>query len=230
MSQRIDEKVRLFAAIEAEGHFLKIGREMLCANMVPSSHDATLQKRERGFDGVRVNVALNVDFHLMANRLVLSLLAEFPGGAAVGQVLVRKEHVYIFADIFRDVLFESAALDVLHVKKTEIAAALADSDYDFLVVETRGLTTKLHPSADIGFVHFDFAVKHRLVGLNHSRTDSMTEIPCGLIADSKRPLNLASRNSLFRFAEKIGRRKPLFEWEMGVVEDRPGGYGELIAA
>ena len=50
-------------AIEAERHFFKVGREMLCADMMPSSHDAALQKRERGFDRVRVGVALDVDFH-----------------------------------------------------------------------------------------------------------------------------------------------------------------------
>jgi hypothetical protein len=40
---------------------------------MPCSHDASLQERERGLDGVGMNVSINVVVAAMLNRLVLAL-------------------------------------------------------------------------------------------------------------------------------------------------------------
>ncbi len=62
---------RVFAIVESEAHFVKVGLQMLCANTMPRSHDAALQERECGFYGVRVDVAVDVDAILVVDRLVL---------------------------------------------------------------------------------------------------------------------------------------------------------------
>jgi hypothetical protein len=61
MAQGINEQIGPLAAIEPEAHFFQVGREMLGANPVPCAHDAALQKRECGLDGIRMNVAHDID-------------------------------------------------------------------------------------------------------------------------------------------------------------------------
>jgi hypothetical protein len=44
---------------------------MFGGNLMPCTHDATLEKRESGFNCVRVNVAYDVQARTVANRLVV---------------------------------------------------------------------------------------------------------------------------------------------------------------
>jgi hypothetical protein len=46
---------------------------MLCRNPMPRTDDAALQQRERGFNGVRIDIAVNVDAGLVLDGLVLRL-------------------------------------------------------------------------------------------------------------------------------------------------------------
>lgn len=50
MAQGVNEQVRPLAAIETEGDFLKVRGQVLRADLVQRSDDATLEKRERAFD------------------------------------------------------------------------------------------------------------------------------------------------------------------------------------
>ena len=203
---------------------------MLCADVMPSSHHPALQQRERGFNRVGVRIALDVDFQLVANRLVPSLGAKILCGTLIGVVIIGEQDFDILAQIFGDILFQSLGLHVFSMEETEFATTLTDADYDFFVVEPRAYPVSLIHSADEGFVHFDFSVEHSLFRLNHCGADSVAEVPCGLVADSESALDLASGHSLFRFAQEIGCGEPLFERKMRIVEDRPGCHGELIAA
>jgi len=78
---------------------------MLRANSVPRSHDALLEKRESGFDGVGVNVAPDVDPTAVIDRLVpragysAALHCE-----RIGCQIVRDNHVHVPADVLADVL------------------------------------------------------------------------------------------------------------------------------
>ena len=65
MSQGIHEQIGPFAAVKAKTHFFKVGREMLGANPMPSSHNAALQERESILDSVRqgaVKKAIKIRF------------------------------------------------------------------------------------------------------------------------------------------------------------------------
>src|SRR5690348_1203021 len=67
---RIAEKIGVFAIVKSEAHFVQIGREMLDADSMPRSHNAALEKRKSGFDGVRVNLSDHVDMAFVTNSLV----------------------------------------------------------------------------------------------------------------------------------------------------------------
>src|SRR5437016_1456611 len=71
MTQSVQKQIGVIPAIEAEGHLIQVGGEVFCADAMPRSDDAALQERECVFHGVRMNVAVNVDFSLVLDSLML---------------------------------------------------------------------------------------------------------------------------------------------------------------
>ncbi len=48
LQHRVAKQIWILAVVEAPRHFVKIGREMLCRDAMPSSHDAALEPSIRG--------------------------------------------------------------------------------------------------------------------------------------------------------------------------------------
>src|SRR5208282_5981800 len=206
MTQGIKEQIGTLPAIEAELHLIQVGLEMLCADVVPRSHDSTLQEREAGLGSIRVNQPVDVLF-LVADRLVR--LPLFPVHCeGIDRRFVRDNHFYVLADMVPENLthcwrfgFTSASMNQM-----QFSAALADTEHNLLLMARHPLAGF---SANIGFVNFYRAVQH-LFRFFHGATDTVAEIPsCFVTPDSKSPLNLAGRHSLLGFAEKQDRQKPL---------------------
>ncbi len=216
MTQSIEEQIRTIPAIEPEGHFFKIGREMLGAEPVPCPHDAALEKRERGLNRVGVNVSHNVDLALVAYCLVgAASESGFHHGLGISAPFVGHNHVNVFADVLADIFCETSRLRIGSMEKAQISATLTDANDDFLVFPYSCALTA--PFASLCF--------------NHGRSDSMAEIPCCLVAaDSDGALNLASRHAFLGFAEQKRSGKPFRKGQMGIVKDRASGHAELIIA
>src|SRR5580704_8466533 len=125
MTQGIQEQGGRLSAVEAESHFIQVRLEMLCADLVPCSHDAALQQAERRLYGIGVNVALNVNLVTVTDSLVLGAM-NFSGNHRlwVGRHFVCNHHVHVSTDIFLDVLCECAGLRIGRVKESEFAATL----------------------------------------------------------------------------------------------------------
>src|SRR5712692_974358 len=68
--KRIAEKKRVFTIIKTEAHLVKVSLKMLCTHTMPRSNDAPFQQRECGFYGVRMYVAIYVDFRLVLYSFV----------------------------------------------------------------------------------------------------------------------------------------------------------------
>jgi hypothetical protein len=231
MTQGVQEQVRILPAIESEGHFLAVGLEMLRTDFVPRSHNAALQERERGLDGIGVNVAFGVDAELVANRFVPSIFPQVFRRAPVCLPIIREKNIDVLADILADILFERSALCIARVEESQVAATLTDSDNDFLVIVFCCLSLPPILAANVGFVHFDFAAEHRSVDFDHCSADSVTEIPCRSVAsDSERALHLASGHAFLGFTEEQGSEEPLVQGEMAVIENRSSRHGELVVA
>jgi len=231
MTQSIEEQIRTIPAIEPEGHFFKIGREMLGAEPVPCPHDAALEKRERGLNRVGVNVSHNVDLALVAYCLVgAASESGFHHGLGISAPFVGHNHVNVFADVLADIFCETSRLRIGSMEKAQISATLTDANDDFLVFPySCALTAPF--ATDVGFIHFYFPVEHISLCFNHGRSDSMAEIPCCLVAaDSDGALNLASRHAFLGFAEQKRSGKPFRKGQMGIVKDRASGHAELIIA
>lgn len=231
MTQGVQEQVTILSAIEPEAHFFKVGREMLCANMMPRSANAPLEQRERVFDSVCMNVSHYIDFLAVIDRLVFARRHTSTLDCGwVRRVIVGEDHIDILADVFADVIGERPGFHIFGMKQSKFAITLPNSDYDFLILQAAFPAASLVYPANEGFIHFDFSVKHGLVQLDHSGPDAMAEIPCCLVADSNRPLDLTGRNTLLGFAQEQGGHKPLRQRQVGIVKDRSSSYRKLIVA
>ncbi len=201
---------------------------MLCADFVPRSDNPALKKRESGFNGVGMNVSVNVLAFAVDNRFVILDACLFHGdGIRAG--IVSEDDFHVLADIVADVLGQCPRLRVLSMEEAKIAVALADADHYFLVVHASDAALPLVHAADVSGVHFDFSVHHRLVGLRHCVTDAMAEVPrCLVASNSERALNLAGAHALLRFTEEQRRNKPLRQGQVRIVEHGASGDGELV--
>jgi hypothetical protein len=229
MTQSIDEQIGTLPTIESEAHFFQIGSEMLGTNLVPRPGYSALKQRERGFDSVCVGVAHNIDAFAVSDGFVI-LDASFADGDRVSRRIIGKNHFHVLGDVLSDVLSESTRLGVMRMEESEIAVALANADYHFLVVHASDAAFALVHAADVCSIHFDFAVHHGFIGLRHRVPDSVAEIPCCFVAHANSALNLAGGHSLFCFAEEVRGKKPFAKREMRVIENRPRGDGELVIA
>lgn len=227
MTQSIDKQIGAFPAIEAKFHFFQVGWEMLGADSMPCSHDATLEQRESGFHCVGVNVSHDIDAGTVVNFLVIRPLS-LPHGRFVRGGVISENNLYVLGDILADVISECSALRISGMEETKIAVAFADAYHYFFVVHSADAALALIPSADVSNIHLYFSVEHRLIGLRHGVPDAMAEVPRCLVAHADCALNLAGGHSLFRFAEKMSGQKPLAKWQMRIVEYGAGSDGELI--
>ncbi len=230
MTQCIQEQVGILPAIEAEGHLVQVGGEMLRADSVPRSDDAALQERKGGFDCVGVNIAVNVDAILVLDGLVLCGQSILLHGTGVRGEFVGDHDVNILADILSNVFCKRSRLHVRGMEEPQIAAALTNTNDYFFGGAAPRLATTWGPAAHICFVHFDSTRHHGLVNLFHGGPDAMAEIPRGLVADAQSTFDLVRGHSLAGFAEQKRSHEPLLQGQMGVVEDRSSGDSKLIVA
>jgi len=233
MTQGVEKQIGAFPAVEAESHFVEVGLQMLCANFMPRSDDAALEQRERRFHCVRayakVGIVSNVFFRLVVDFPVLYVAhASFDHSRWIPGHFISDDHVHVGAHVILDVLRQCAGLRVRSVEESEITPALPDADYDFLLVLAELHAFALLFSADVGFIHFDNAVKHRLIYLPHCSADTMAEVPSSFVTDPECAFNLIRAHPLPRFTEEQGGEKPLLQRKMRVIEDRACSDRKLI--
>src|SRR5260370_27166008 len=217
MTQGINKQVRVFPAIEAEFHLSKICREMLCADLVPTSNDAALQERECILNSVRVNVSSKSDI------LFCGMIDGFVFVGSYSFLICRKiignDDINIGRNIFFYVLGKRSHSGIFGMEEAHISPTLANTNHTFFVVFSALIPATALSTANIGFVHFNSTVQHWFFRLAHSSTNAMTEIPCCLVTDSQGTLHLISRHSFARFHQKQHRHKPSFQRQMCIMEN-----------
>jgi len=229
MTQGIKEQIGLFPAIKPKAHFVQIGREMLCADLVPASDDSALEQRECGLYGIRVNVPFDVNaVFVLDSPMSRSMNSSFHHGLWVGLQFIGDHHVNVCAHVLFNKPCECSRFRIFGMKEAEIAATLPNADYDFFVGCVRSTSTLLN-SADIGLVHFDSTLQNG-THFFHCSTNAMAELPRGLIADAKGSLDLICTHPFSGFAKQKCSGKPFNQWQVGVMENRASSNRELIVA
>lgn len=80
MTQGVEKQVGILSAIEAECHLVQVGREVLCADLVPCAHDAALEQGECGLDSIGMNITVNINAVFVLDRFVLCSQSGFLHG------------------------------------------------------------------------------------------------------------------------------------------------------
>jgi hypothetical protein len=94
MTQRVDEQIGAFTAVEAEAHLVQVGLQVLRADFVPRSDDAALEQRKGILHSVGVNVSSEPD--VLFGAVVHRLMPSVAHGFAVRAVIVGHDYVNIF--------------------------------------------------------------------------------------------------------------------------------------
>src|SRR5580704_140286 len=199
LGKGIAEKELILAVIEAEAHFVQVGREMLRRDFMPCAHDSTFEKAKGRFDCVGMNVPMSI-FAGVVNGFMAHCSAHFVQCPRINSRFISHNDFHIFADMLADNLANGRGFGILSSDQPQIPIALANPD-------NNGLLALWPPAAFlaayVGFINFDRAIQRFGRYFQHGRADAVAEIPCCLVADSERAWNLAGRHPLFGFAEQI---------------------------
>ena len=230
MTHSVDKQVGTLATVKAETHLVQVGLQMLGANLVPTPHNPALQQRESRFNAIGVNVGSEAD--VLFGAVVYGFVFDIADGLGISRPFICHKYVNISADVFLDVLLQSAALGVGGMEEAQIAAALTDTYNNFLVALAPLPVTPLLLSAYIGFVHLDSTVQQGRLNLFHGATYTMAEVPSGFVGtfvlapDS--PLELHRAHALLGFTQQQGCKEPDRQRQVRVVEDRAARGRELV--
>jgi len=192
---------------------------------MPRTNNAALEQREGGLDSVGMNVAVGILLRVI-DRLVFAAVHVIQR-PRIDARFVRHNHFDVAANVRSDNLLHRLGLRIFGANQSEIAIALPDADNDLL---GRSWTPTALLAANVGFINLYRAGQRLLISLLHGRSDAMAEIPCRAIRGLEHPLQLERRHPLFGFAEKIGRKEPLVQRQMGIVKNGAREYAKLVAA
>src|SRR5882724_10611385 len=136
-----------------------------------------------------MDVAVSI-FPRVINRLVAVTLGHILECPRIDSRFIGQNDFYIFANMVSKNLTDGSSLSVLSADQPQISIALTDADYDLFV---RAWPPTPRFSAYIRLIHFHGAIQRFGRYFQHGRADSMAQIPCRLVTDSQRALNLAGR-------------------------------------
>src|SRR5271165_6992781 len=232
MTQCINKQIGTLPAVKPELHLMQVGLEMLGANLVPATNDATLEQRECGFNCVCMDVSTKPD--IFTGAVVDGFMLHITHSVLVGRKFICNEYVHIFADVLAYILRQCPTFRILSMEEAQGTITLPDTNDYFFGFFSGFHTETFLDAAHIGFVHLNSTVQHRAVYLCHSGTNTMAKIPCGLVGtfvlSPKGTLELHSTHPFLRFTDQEHRNEPYRQRQMRVMEDGATGHGELILA
>jgi hypothetical protein len=226
MTQGVNEQIGVFSAVKAECHLLQVSRQMLHANLVPSSNDPTLQQGECGFDRISVNVAP----YILARRVIHGFMfsAIFCKVKVIKLRLVGHDDIHGLIHVSCNDVIQLRLVKITGRNEMQSPATFPDADDSSLLFEFSFMTALF--SSDVGLINFDSPGHFRGAGFDHRGSDAVAEIPRGLVTPSDDALNLIGAHSLARFAQQVGRNKPLRQRKMRVLKHGARNDGKLMLA
>src|SRR5579872_522817 len=182
MLQGIKEQIGVLTPVESKGHFIQVGRKMLGADFVPRPDNAPFEQRERGLDGVGVDIAINVDPIFMLDGFVFrSVNSRSDHCLWVASPFVSDEHLDTGRiDIFLDVFRQRSRGHVLGFEKAQFTSTLSNADHWSLAVVLLG--SSWCAASNERFIHLYDAAKRLPMDFLHRVADAMTEVPRCLIS------------------------------------------------
>lgn len=227
----IPKQIRVFSVVKAPCHFVQVGLQVFRRDFVPRPNDPALEQREGRFHAIRMEYAVYILLRAVIHDVMLRCwhgsLAE---GGRIRHKVIRHDHVNVGRDVLSNVLRQCAALGVLSVEETEIAAALTNADHYFFRILASPHAFADLLSAYVCFVYFADTVHLWFAYLLYSMAYAMTEIPCRPVVNFQHPMKLVGAHPLLRLADQIDSKEPFRERQVCVMEYRSSRYRELVAA
>lgn len=224
-TQSFDEQFLAAATVVAEADLIEICLHVLLAQMVVRADNRTLEQTPNRFNGVGMDIGADVFLGAMVD------------GFVVGKIVIARPFigielaVRIEIDILTDECVQCGLAVVFRKFQPNRPTTFDRAKDDRFGIVIMALASAASASADISLISLDNALQSSRQFFFHRSADAMAEIPGGFVAtDGKHPVHLASGDALLGLAHQEGRKEPCFERQMGVVEDRPCGYAELIRA
>ena len=205
---------------------VQIGVQMFQTDFVIRTDDGALQQAPDAFHAVRMHVAVDPFFRAVVDRAVFGVRV---ANAFVSRMLVRVDRLCLRLGILMN---EGVKLFTVHVAnhfETDFPMTFHGSNNGHFVLPVATPDVTALP-ANVGFVNLNGARERPCLSVRHCRTDSVTEIPRGLVSDANRALNLVRRNALLGLTHDVSRKEPFRERQVRVVKDRVGRDCELVAA
>ena len=186
---------------------------MLHRNLMIRTDDGSLEQRPHVFHCVRVNVTAHPFFSRVIDCLVSRIRI---ARTIVGREVVRHDRGRFISKLRCDESLESFAVTIDRCIKSNLAATFNSSENHCLVStaatvnlsRSNVLVHVLGLAANKRFVDFTDTAKKRTVGILDRFSDTMAEIPGGLVRYAKGALELQSRDALFVFSNQKDRDEP----------------------
>jgi hypothetical protein len=199
---------------------------MFDRNLVIGTNDGPLQETPNVLYGVGVNIATDILFDGVVDRLVPCV---FVSNAPVRSPVVSIVSLGVIGGCFGNKLVKGLTGPIWGQLENDLPFPLYGSnDYGLVAGEPTPLSVSL--TADIGFIEFDDAPELDGRRFVHSGSDTVAEIPSGFVGHVDGTLDLVGGNRLFGLNHQICCQKPLSKGQMGVLEDRPRSDRELVVA
>ncbi len=186
-----------------------------------------LDKTPETFDGIRVNLADDIDALAMVDSLMLVSPSIKPVVGAKGISEDGGFREYMFLD-------ESAQCVRFHVGRNEGAnLPLALNHTDNRSFLGSASARSLGPAPVVRLIHFDFATESAnrpALFIGQHRANLFEHAPRRLVGHSRFPLNLLGRDSASGLRHQIDRIEPSGERSGRLVKDRLSGRVNMMAA
>ena len=229
-------KHRLFieSAIVPEAVFVQVSLQVVTANVVIYALDSVLDQRPKPFDGLRMNVASNIDF-LAVPDAAMVVVVWGSGQSIVSRIVIRKNEIR-WQDMLFNQAMQSVLLDIGSYECANAALALDNSDHWRLSFLVRCASSALHSllTAKIHFVNLYgllAATEFRSVlGFVQHGANLLEHPPCGFVGNARFPLNLFRGYAATGLRHEVDGIKPSGERSRRLVEDRASGRVNVMAA
>ena len=207
---------------------VEIALQVLGADRMVDTTDTAFHQGPEAFDGIGVNVALDVDTGLVADTTMLITAVSEP---PIGRVLVGVDHRQGEDSLF-DVTEEGSCGDVRDGDGMNSAATLDHPEDGRLIAGGGSASPAASLAADVHFVGFYGASQRSaLVVVKHEHvSDAMEHAPCGLVGDADLTFQFFGGDSASCAGHEEDGVEPELERCAALVENRVGGRVDMPSA
>lgn len=180
---------------------------MLNRNLMVGTDDRPLEKGPNPLDAVSVNVATDILFSRVIDRLVTGVIV---ANAPVRTPVVGMDGFSIVMDGFTSKGMESLTAPVWNHLEDNLAFPLDGPNDDGLIAFVP-MTFAPNFATNKGLVNLYDALEFDGGSIGNCGPDAVAEIPSGFVGDIQRPLQLAGGNAFLSFNHQVSGHEPFVE-------------------